>query len=71
MDDSFRCRLDTHLVDDSDVQFSWCIVGEMDENSGTGCLEMIVTKWVTIRGFSFAKSMMELYKQGVPKNLKV
>ena len=68
MDDSFRSRLVTHLVDDSNVQFSWCLVGEMDEDSGTECLEMIVTKWVTIRGFSFAKSMMELYKQESKKS---
>lgn len=69
MDNSFRSRLVSDLVDDSDVQFSWCIVGhEMDEECSTECLEMIVNKWITIRGFSFAKSMVELYKQECKKS---
>ena len=68
MDDTFRSRLIKVLVDDSDVQFCWCLVGEMDEESGMECLEMIVTKWITIRGFSFAKSMTELYKQRSKKS---
>lgn len=68
MDDTFRSRLINVLVDDSDVQFYWCLVGEMDEESGTECIEKIITKWVTIRGFSFAKSMMELYKQRSKKS---
>lgn len=69
MNDSFRSRLVNNLVDDSDVQFVWCLVGhEMDEECSTECLEMIVKKWVTIRGFSFAKSMVELYKQESKKS---
>lgn len=68
MDDTFRSRLIGDLVDDSDVQFCWCLVGEMDEEIGMECLEKIITKWVTIRGFSFAKSLMELYKQRSKKS---
>ena len=68
MDDTFRSRVINDLVDDSDVQFCWCLVGEMDEESGMECLEKIITKWVTIRGFSFAKSLMELYKQRSKKS---
>lgn len=49
MNDSFRSKLVNNLVDDSDVQFVWCLVGhEMDEECSTECLEMIVKKWVTI-----------------------
>ena len=69
MDNSFRSRLVNDLVDDPDVQFSWCIMGyDMDEECNTECLEMIVNKWVTIRGFSFAKCMVELYKQESKKS---
>ena len=56
------------MVDDSVVQFSWCLVGEIDEENGMECLKMIITKWVTIRGFSFAKSMTELYKEESKKS---
>ena len=49
MDNSFQSRLVNDLIDDPDVQFSWCIVShEMDEECSTKCLEMIVNKWVTI-----------------------
>ena len=66
MDNSFRSRLVNDLVDDPDVQFSWCIMGyDMDEECNTECLEMIVNKWVTIRGFS---CMVELYKQESKKS---
>ena len=68
MDDTFRSRLINDLVDDFDVQFCMCLVGEMDEESGIECLERIIMKWVTIRGFSFAKSLMELYKQRSKKS---
>lgn len=72
MDDTFRSRLINDLVpklvDDSDVYFCRCLVGEMDEENGMECLEKIVTKWVTIRGFSFTKSLMEVYKQRSKKS---
>ena len=42
----------------------------MDEDTGANCLELITQKWITIRGFSFANSVMEMYKQQAEKALE-
>lgn len=63
MDSTFRSRLMNMVVTNDDVQFYWCLTGDMEEEEGDMCLEMIVSKWITIRGFSFAASIMEQYKQ--------
>ena len=62
MDKSFKRYLTNMVVNDSDVLFHWCMAGfEKDENAS--CLQQIVKKWITIRGFSFATCLMEMYKQ--------
>ena len=51
---------------DSDLQFSWCLTGmslEVSEDRAEDLLEMCINKWITIRGFSFADSIQELFKQ--------
>ena len=63
MDSTFRSRLTNSVLSDSEVQFRWACIGNVDEEAGEACLEMIVHKWITIRGFSFANSVMEQYKQ--------
>ena len=53
---------------DDDVQFYWCLLsGNMDQESADKLLEMLINKWITIRGFSFAKSIMEMYKNETKK----
>ena len=43
--------------------FFWSIVsGEWEEEERT-LFTMIIEMWITIRGFSFAKSFLEMYKQ--------
>ena len=37
---------------------------------GAVLLEMIVGLFITIRGFSFSKSLMEMYKQEVKKSMQ-
>ena len=54
------------LFADSDVQFSWCLTGisiEIEDERADTILEMCIKKWVTIREFSFAKNILEMYKQ--------
>ena len=63
MDSTFRSRLTNSVLSNSEVQFRWACIGNVDEEAGETCLEMIVHKWITIRGFSFANSVMEQYKQ--------
>ena len=55
------------ILDDCDVQFHCCLACyDMDQSVSDTLLKTIVSKWVTIRGFSFAKSILERYKQ-IPK----
>ena len=63
MESTFRsCLMNMHMVvTNDDVQFYWCLTGDME--GGEICLEMIVPKWITIKGFSFGASIMEQYKQ--------
>ena len=51
------------VLANSEVQFRWACIGNVDEEAGEISLEMIVHKWITIRGFSFANPVMEQYKQ--------
>ena len=48
MDDTFHSRLINDLVDDSDVQFCMCLVGEMDEESGINSLSLFPIQTLTI-----------------------
>ena len=64
MDDSFRKHLTNCVLNDSNVLFYWCMAGQDEgDEDAQHCLEKIVEKWITIRGYSFANSMMEMYKQ--------
>ena len=70
MDETFRQTLANSIITDDDVQFYWCLTGTMDEDTGANCLELITQKWITIRGFSFANSIMEMYKQQSKKGTR-
>ena len=56
---------------DEDVLFFWTILGAAWSKEEEECLlPMIVELWITIRGFSFANSLMELYKQSSKKTVQ-
>ena len=63
MDTKFQSKVLNSLVTDDDILFQWCLTGQTEEPSSASCMELIVQKWVTVRGFSFASSIMEIYKQ--------
>lgn len=53
----------TSILESEDVQFYWCIVSsDWDKRSALALLEMIVSDWVKIRGFSLASAWVEKYK---------
>ena len=56
--------LAAEIIEDSDVQFNWCIatVG-MSEEISTLLIKKIVKQWIAVRGFSFANSILEKYKR--------
>ena len=72
MDDTFRKHLEDMLISDDDVLFGWTmIVG--DETEKEHALHEIIKLWMTIRGFTFAKSIMdniELKQRRKHQNLK-
>ena len=69
MDDIFRKRVIDNVLSSDEVLFSWCFIadGDLDDSLSEKCLSRIISKWVTIRGFSFANSMIEMYKQHFKK----
>ena len=59
------------LLSNEDVLFFWCMVCcDVPEEFAKELLKRIVELWTTIRGFSFAKSYMEIYKQKTKKILQ-
>lgn len=59
------------VLSNEDVLFFWCLVSiHFSDELSEVVLKYIVQLWITIRGFSFAKSYMEMYKQQAQKNLQ-
>ena len=59
------------LRSDDDVLFYWSLItADIDDNCASKLLEMIVEHWITLRGFSYASSIMEKYKQTNKKNIE-
>ena len=51
------------VVSDDDVQFIWCLMSsDWAKDSADALLEMIVTEWIKIRGFSYASAWVEKFK---------
>lgn len=64
MDNSFRRHLTNCVLNDENVLFYWCMSGQDEgDEDAQKCLEKIIEKWITIRGYSFTNSIMEMYKQ--------
>ena len=59
------------LLKINDLLFEWCLIAvEADDDISTSVLEKIVELYVTVRGFAFAKSCMEMYKQAKKKTVQ-
>lgn len=76
MDDACRSKMRKAVESDDDVQFNWMLVAvDMDDEIEEKVFDLIVDKWITIRGFSFANSMLEMYKrqakQGTQKSKRL
>ena len=71
-EDQFKADVIDKIVQDDDVQWYWILLSQNihAEDNATELLTEIVKLWVTIRGFSFSATLMELYKQkGTKKKL--
>ena len=70
MDNTFRSKLTKMVTEDDDVQFSWTIAAAASSMEGDIvdlAFEAILNLYITIRGFSFATSILEMYKQEAKK----
>ena len=57
-----------YITGSDDVAFYWCMLcTEAEEEENEELLARIVDLWVTIRGFSFVRSWMEMFKQASKK----
>ena len=65
-----KAALVESIATDEDVLFYWSITSaKWEEKEEQILLRMIIDLWVTVRGFSFAKSMLEMYKQAQKKSV--
>ena len=66
---NLRERVKESVLQDESVQFHWCMLTtDIEEDKAKILLTMIVDLFITVRGFSFTKSFMEMYKQATKKS---
>ena len=59
-----RQELEQVILSDEDFLFNWCVfAGSTDDSIANPVLKLLVKLYVTVRGFAFADSCLELYKQ--------
>ncbi len=62
--DGQKDELLRQVVSDDEVHFQWSMVSaDMSEDVGEELLKKIANLWITIRGHSFSKWYVEMYKQ--------
>jgi hypothetical protein len=67
-DDNLKDIAIHNIIKNEDVLCYWDFLSiNWDTDEAKALLQLIVTHYVTIRGFSFAKSFMEKYKQSMKK----
>jgi len=69
MNDSFLQHLINLINSDNDVLFNWTMITG-DESENQEVLGEIVKLWIKTRGFSFAKSIAEKYRQAARRGLR-
>ena len=72
MDKTFKTKLIDLVLNDDDVLFHRCLVGQVEgDKAADTCLKMIFKMWITIRGFSCTKNIIEMYKQETKKETEI
>ena len=61
MDDDFRTYLENTLSTDDNILFNWTMITG-DETEREDVLLALIKLWITTRGFSFAKAVIEKYR---------
>ena len=65
----FKTKVTESILNNEDVQFHWTVVSaDWEEKESAALLELVVDLFMTIRGFAFVSSWMELRKQETKKS---
>ena len=68
--DSKEIIIDTVLKNE-DISFQWSMLAStLDHNVSKTLLDMVINEYITLRGFAFGASCLELYKQKSKKTLQ-
>ena len=71
MKEGFREQVVTAVKKNDEVLFPWCMLtADIDKEHAQTVLDMLTDLWMTIRGFAFASSFLEMYKREKKKGLK-
>ena len=70
MDEHYRDNVNTSIIGDVDIQYYMDCVTEDLEEERKEVLQQTVRLYVTVRGFSFTRSWLEMYKQEERKKLQ-
>ena len=71
MDQKFKDRVVSSIIADVDVQYYMeCATEDLDEDERKELLLRIVNSYITVHGFSFTKSWLEMYKWDENKKLQ-
>ena len=69
--DDSKLTLITTLEENEDILFQWCMLStNLNDGDASVLLHKIAELYITIRGFSFASSCVELYKKSSKKALQ-
>ena len=69
--DGFKQKLLGSIGSNEDVLSLWrSLSADADEEDAQTLLKMVIELWVTIRGFAFASSWIELHKQATKKTIQ-
>ena len=64
MNDEFKYKVKTAIFDDVDVKYYMdCVTEDLEDDERKELLEKMVNLYITVRGFSFVRSWLEMYKQ--------
>ena len=69
--ENIKKKLHNSILADEEIKFKWSLLSaEMDEKAATLLFNEMVSLFITVRGFAFTTSYVEIYKQTQKKNLQ-